>query len=129
MKWAAKYIGLPWRSGASGPDAYDCWGLVRAVYRERLGIDLPAVDVDAHRAIACAHEFARNEERARWLRVDAPEPLDAALLGLGDRPIHVGVWTGEGVLHAIEGSGVVHQMLGSLAVHGWRVLGWYRRRA
>src|SRR6187399_3217256 len=35
-------IGKPWRLGARGPDAYDCWGLVREVLqRMRPGEALP----------------------------------------------------------------------------------------
>lgn len=34
-------IGIPYRDGARGPEAYDCYGLVLHLYRELLGIDLP----------------------------------------------------------------------------------------
>ena len=33
-------IGKPWVNRASGPDSYDCWGLVVAYYREVLGITI-----------------------------------------------------------------------------------------
>lgn len=56
MHWAAALIGKPWRSGACGPDAFDCWNLVRFVYRTRLGIDLPEVRAgdDDHAALIFA---------------------------------------------------------------------------
>ena len=28
-----RLIGLPWVAGARGPEAYDCWGLVRLVHQ------------------------------------------------------------------------------------------------
>lgn len=34
------YIGIPYRDGARGPDAYDCYGLVRHLMALR-GIDIP----------------------------------------------------------------------------------------
>ncbi len=33
-------IGKPWVNRESGPDSYDCWGLVVAYYREVLGITI-----------------------------------------------------------------------------------------
>ena len=49
MHWTADYLGKPWRNGADGPDAFDCYGLVRAVYRDRYGIEMPVVSADATR--------------------------------------------------------------------------------
>lgn len=36
------FLGKPWQKAARGPDAYDCYGLVRA-FAERLGLDLPEI--------------------------------------------------------------------------------------
>jgi cell wall-associated NlpC family hydrolase len=44
--WSAGYVGLPWVPGADGPDAFDCWGLVRHVQRAHYGRDLPRLVVD-----------------------------------------------------------------------------------
>jgi hypothetical protein len=38
-----KYLGKPHRIGATGPDAYDCWTLIKSVMAE-LGADLPDVN-------------------------------------------------------------------------------------
>jgi cell wall-associated NlpC family hydrolase len=43
MHWAAMYLGRPWRSGARGPDAYYCWGLLQALCKRRLGLEMPEV--------------------------------------------------------------------------------------
>jgi hypothetical protein len=37
-------IGKPYKTGARGPDAFDCWGLVIEAAR-RAGIELPDIDV------------------------------------------------------------------------------------
>ena len=34
-------VGKPYKDGAFGPDFFDCYGLVRFVWHEALGIDLP----------------------------------------------------------------------------------------
>lgn len=126
--WILDYLGRPWAAGAAGPEAYDCWGLVRAVYRDRLNIEVPPIDVDAMRLAAVARAFEASPEYAQWYEVANPAPCAIALMSHGARPHHVGLWTGEAVLHAIEGAGVIHQSLASLAVHGWRVLVYYQRR-
>ena len=59
MHWTADYLGKPWRNGADGPDAFDCYGLVRAVYRDRYGIEMPVVSADATRVLACLHAACR----------------------------------------------------------------------
>lgn len=38
---AKSYIGCPYRTGATGPDSFDCSGLVYTVFREAAGIQLP----------------------------------------------------------------------------------------
>jgi cell wall-associated NlpC family hydrolase len=129
MSWAIDYVGKPWANGAAGPLAFDCWGLVRAVYAERFGIVLPAVDCDAHAPLAVRHAFAAGRQGEDWLPVADRREGDVVLMGQARRPHHVGVWVAGGVLHAVEGSGVVHQTPPRLAVHGWRLLGAYRHRS
>lgn len=99
---AASLIGLPWREGASGPDAFNCWGLVKHWVVRVHGMDLGLVDIAAqasqHRAMAAA-------VRTGWQQVhDAPQEHDIALLrnpGNGGR--HVGV-----LLHANHRLGLLH---------------------
>lgn len=38
----APYLGKEFEWRGRGPDRYDCWGLVRAIYADCLGIDLPS---------------------------------------------------------------------------------------
>lgn len=53
---ADAFTGKPFRVGAHGPDAFDCWGLVHAAARELYGLTLPDAiysSVSAQ-AVACA---------------------------------------------------------------------------
>lgn len=56
--WAAPLIGKPWASGAEGPEAYDCRGLVRQVLREQRGIEAlplaPELMTSAEAIVGCA---------------------------------------------------------------------------
>lgn len=98
------YIGLPYREGARGPDAFDCYGLVAAVYKAVQGIDLPdwyqsaPGPQSASRAISAA--LAGEVAGGRTTRVDVPQDMDIAIVGSSLRPHHVGVWVAGGVLHA-----------------------------
>jgi cell wall-associated NlpC family hydrolase len=119
------YLGKPWENGASGPDSFDCWGLVRSVYLDH-GITLPVVDVDAHRSLNVRHAF--NADLVKWNRLEHAENLCAVLMSKGKQPDHVGVWLhteGGGVLHSIQGAGVVYNGIRSLGMMGYKVLGFY----
>lgn len=131
MHWAEDYLGAPWSAGRDGPEAYDCYGLVRAVYRARLGVELPLLEVDAAQAAACLHA-ARDYGYGGWEAVTHPRELDVLTMGFARRPHHVGVYVEQAqgrVLHAVEGGGVLLQPLDTLVHHGWRVLSIYRRQA
>ncbi|AXF52967.1 MAG: cell wall-associated hydrolase [Caudoviricetes sp.] len=78
MHWAIKYLGKPYVLGADGPYAYDCWGLARAIFKERLGLDMPAVDVRSHNNGGAMKEIASG---FGWGPVvDAPREGDAVLM-------------------------------------------------
>jgi len=133
MHWTVNYLGRPWAPGANGPDAYDCWGLVRAVMLDQAGIVIPAAPVargrDSLRDVLEA--FRTSPLHNDWRRIERPEqPLECALMAEGKHPVHVGLWVpaiGRGrVLHAIQGAGVVCMDLTTLELNSFRVLGWYR---
>jgi hypothetical protein len=124
-------IGLPWVVGATGPDAYDCWGLFVTVQRRHFHRTLPENPVDATNLRAVLDAFNGHPERQRWQRVIAEEEGDAVLMRQSRYPVHIGVWLdidGGGVLHAVRHAGVVFQTLAALDVHGWRIEGYYRFR-
>lgn len=102
------FVGLPYAEGARGPDAYDCYGLVAAVFWHLRGIELPdwyagsPGPQGASRAISEA--LAGEVSGGRSIRVDWPEEFpedyDIAIVGSNERPHHVGVCVAGGVLHA-----------------------------
>lgn len=100
-------IGKPYRAGGCGPDAFDCYGLARFVMGAVFDVALPdRLDPAAIR-------------RQAWRR--APVPRDGAivLMGSGPTPKHIGVYVGDGVLHAIEGAGVVLDPFIALTFRGF----------
>lgn len=109
--WAIQYLGKPWVSGAQGPEAYDCWSLVRAVYRDQFNItDLPAFITDATDTAQVQAMFDGNQEFSNWRQIDTPIEGDAVITMNGQRPEHVGIWLaidGGKILQCVYGAGVV----------------------
>lgn len=107
------FVGLPYREGGRGPDAYDCYGIVAAVFRTLRGIELPDWHQDrpgqqgASRAISAA--LAGEVDGGRSVKVDTPADFDIAIIGSKVRPHHVGVVYGGGVLHACREYGSIWQ--------------------
>ena len=44
MSWWKKYIGIPFESCGRTLDASDCYGLLRLIYANERGVDLPSLD-------------------------------------------------------------------------------------
>lgn len=129
--WAAEFVGKPWRSGAAGPDAYDCWGLVRAVMRCRAGLRVPVVELADAKDVRLVHDaFLVASRYDAWNRVETtPQELDVALMTQRRHPAHVGVWVAADrgrMLHSTCSTGVVAVDLVTLKMDGYRILGWYR---
>lgn len=103
------YIGLPYREGARGPEAFDCYGLVAAVLSAAKGVQLPDWYQEspgpqgASRAISAA--LAGEVSGGRCCRVDVPDDYDIAIVGSTVRPHHVGLVVNGGVLHASRALG------------------------
>lgn len=122
-----KYLGKAWVNGAQGPDAYDCWNLVRAIYKNEKNIDIPFFNVDALKPLAVRHAFQETNEYKNWRLVDDFADFDVVLLSQASRPHHVGIWFQGRLLHSVEGAGVVWQNTQSLKMHGWNITATYRR--
>jgi len=104
LTWVNDYVGVPYLVNGRDRNGWDCWGLVLAVYRERLGLELPDWQRDEPFGIAQqirAFGKAWNEvkEGALATEIDAPEPFAIALVLRHFSPHHVGVVVGGGILH------------------------------
>ncbi len=92
MDWWAGYVGTPYSD-------FNCWALIRKVYREILGIELPSfsdIPPRDYRSVTSAME--RNQ--ALWLEADGKKPFDIALMRVHRLVNHVGVVTRPGwILH------------------------------
>ena len=132
--WINDYIGIPYECNARGPNAYDCFGLCVAVYKNQLGVDVPDWKVDdtaaktAMRAITGA--VAEEMESGRAEQVTEPQDFDIVVLVRHGLAHHVGIYIAGGVLHTRQGgSGAVFEPVtnfeqagrGKLEIYRWHV--------
>ncbi|MBP7339640.1 NlpC/P60 family protein [Niveispirillum sp.] len=125
-EWSGDYIGLPYRWGARGPEAFDCWGLVEGVMRTRFAVDLPSLrSPDAEDDFAGMARVA-NEQAGGFVRLfgrehwrdalvwpsPAERPGDIVLMRRGAFPCHVGVVVAsDWMIHCQAGIGVAGAQL------------------
>ena len=98
--------GKPWVNRAEGPDAYDCWGLVLASFRDIDGIELP--QVEGYTDKKCKTSDAADQLFATGKFMPS-QPCDGAIMCIFDtkgRLEHVGRCLCGRVAHATSALGV-----------------------
>lgn len=116
-------IGRPWRLGARGPEAFDCWGLV-LVLAARCGRTVPPDWCSREMTRAEQRALMVGESRARTERLAGP--VEGAI-AYSERAAHAGFVLHGRVIHAMRGAGVVAwspglwlQAFPDGAWHAWR---------
>lgn len=98
-----QYIGVPYKSLGRSPDGWDCYGLVRHLFAEHLGVTLPdwKADPDDLKAVIRTFRDARKDTIANHMAKQIMEPEDWAivLVDKGKAAHHIGVFLAGGVLH------------------------------
>ena len=118
-----EYIGIPFAERGRDRSGCDCWGLVRLVYRERHGIELPSFVADYRSTKDDGIGNLITTESARWLPVSEPQAGDLAVFrGMGRWHIAYCLSASQ-VLHAQRGT---DSMISDLPLSGYRLDGYYR---
>ncbi|CCJ07111.1 C40 family peptidase [Methylocystis sp. SC2] len=106
--WSTAYIGLPFAHGGRTRDGLDCWGLVRLVYADQLGIELDPLDGYATRLerLRIAGMLSEQAAQGPWRRLagEKIKPFDVVSFTIAGAASHVGVvvdW--RDMLHVTEG--------------------------
>lgn len=121
-EWAARYLNIPFIEQGRDRAGVDCYGLLRLVYQEQRGIDLPSytegcTTKDDMRILTA---LARGEVITQWHPVPLAEVrlFDAVIFRMKGEPIHVGlVLDAEYFLHSMRGVWSVIERMQSIA---WR---------
>lgn len=130
-RWAGDYHHIPYKVHGRGRDGIDCWGLVRLVYAEQFGVDLPCFagqydDTGIKDGPVISPIVA--EEKKNWQEVPYSRrgTGDVIVLRCAGQPMHVGIIiTGSNMLHAEAKSGVSIEAYDGIQ---WkkRIVGIYR---
>lgn len=126
--WWNDLVGIPFEEKGRSPAAFDCWGLVRHVYKQHKGIELPSYlevyeTTDDRDALGLV---IGQESKEKWHDPKTPAEFDVIILRLRGVPMHVGLVTKPGfMIHCARGIGVVHESFTSIK---WRhnVMGFAR---
>jgi cell wall-associated NlpC family hydrolase len=84
--WVDQYIGIPFTE-------YNCWQLVRKVYREQFNIDLPLLDNEYfnHMDRTNIEKLYNRELAINWKKQDVPRIGDCVVMRIRNQPWHVGI--------------------------------------
>lgn len=125
------YVGLPFLEGGRDRRGIDCWGLLRMVYAERLGIDLPSFSGAYTLADRQATADLMAGHMGQWREVPAgsEQPYDGVLMAARRNPSHIGIVIGNGrMLHVELGNRPTWSMIDEYNSSHLRrrLLGFYR---
>jgi cell wall-associated NlpC family hydrolase len=135
--WASDYIGMKWVNGARGPDTFDCWGLLCAVYKNHFNTILPTyAGIDAQDQSKTVPEIAKGIASGDWVKIDKPINGAAVALGANNIVTHVGIYLAVDrghLLHAVSpamggrgfGGGVVCHRIETVRNRCLNVIGYY----
>jgi cell wall-associated NlpC family hydrolase len=89
--WFAKYIGIPFLELGRTRAGADCWGLVRMVYQNELGILLPEWSAHSSSFDNAVVATEIKEAHEYFTRVEQPEPFAVAWFSSKSVYAHVGI--------------------------------------
>lgn len=86
------YIGLPFSDHSRG-EGFDCWGLVRLVYLQERGIELPDYGdrYVAARDATSVQIAIRDGLIEGWREVEAPQAWALSIFKVAGQPWHIGL--------------------------------------
>jgi cell wall-associated NlpC family hydrolase len=123
ISWSP-YVGLEF-------EEFHCWALVRKVYIEQLGIELPSYGEISSRDLGQIARKMKSVKDDGWIAVEKPELFDVCLMRApqgGQLVVHVGVMISPTrLLHVEEKTATVIVPIKHFSVSG-RILG-YRRKS
>jgi len=125
------FVGIPYAARGRDRAGLDCWGLLRLVFAEARGIDLPSLAGD----YSCQEDRQGmadliQAELPAWdyIKAGAEQTFDGVLMRAGRQACHIGLVAAPGRLLHVEDkrSSVVERYDAWRLAH--RVVGFYRYR-
>lgn len=135
INWFYKYLGKPWQAVPTPPESYNCGELVRAIYKNELNIELPAILIDnARNRRQCIEAMQPDVFGFLPLSLVARhKDFDLILLGRKRQLSHCGLIVntneGEKVLHCPEAAcGVCLDSFIELHIAGFPFVSIFRHK-
>jgi cell wall-associated NlpC family hydrolase len=130
---ANELLGKPFKLGADGPSAYDCYGVVRVVLWKGFDIWMPTIQRMDINHYGLARRLLEPEVVEDWIEVPNGKNGDVMVMGNVDgRDYHLGLRLRFGnnhmVLHTEEKIGVVLDDIQTLSVRGYHKIRYRRHR-
>jgi cell wall-associated NlpC family hydrolase len=129
MSWVEKYIGIPYRKyGREREEGLDCWGLVREVYKQELGITLPSFmgeyEADSKRVFFNSVHRVFDAEKSNWIKAEKPKEFDVAAFHRFGVVWHTGICIDKDKMLHLEGK--AGSLVEPFAGKGFNIYGFYR---
>lgn len=129
MSWHNRYVGVPFVDGGRDMAGLDCWGLVRLIYADQLGITLPSYgEISARDLLGVARAIEGGQEA--WRVSELPDAFDVVAMRFYSRSWvgHVGVMVdSKKLIHVEKATAAVVVPLGHPSVR-FRIAGFRRHR-
>jgi cell wall-associated NlpC family hydrolase len=126
------YVGIPFVEKGRSAKGVDCYGLLCLIYRDLLGVILPAF-CNGYVSTQDSEELARliRGHLAPWGRIEAghEQSFDGVLMTEGGVPRHMGIVTRPGWLIHVENGGTALLERYNDARLKRRVVGFYRHES
>lgn len=131
--WWNKYESAQFKVKGRGPDEFDCWGLVKEIYKNDHPekIILPSY-IECYETTTLKDDKIKisdtilQEQQIKWCKVDKPQPFDVVVLKIAGFPMHVGIVIRKGVMiHCTQGINVAIEKYTSMRWDN-KVMGFYR---
>lgn len=101
-----QYVGVPFQDQGESWDGADCYGILRLIYSQDLGIEIPSFKASCYNTKAIFMDYLRQVSQF-WERVETPQPYD--VVAMAHDPAHpkvvqhFGIYVGCGkILHTLE---------------------------
>lgn len=101
LAWVEHFIGIPYANKGRSRAGADCWGLLRIVYQEHLGIELPSYDEEylgSAEQLEIAAIVAREAVSALWMPVTELREFDIIWFRRGRLDAHAAIFLRKGLM-------------------------------
>ena len=113
MRWWDDYVGMPFESKGRTRDGCDCYGLLRIIYSDQLGVELPLLLLEYENTLQrkTMNDMMRSQPLLigfEQVELSAVQPLDVLVLRNVGFDCHIGIVTGGNwMIHSEAGKGTV----------------------